>query len=66
MSKIISNDNKRELHLKNIIYPSSLTKKKLNIQNIISESKRIVTLSNNKTNLNNISNYLNKNKIIKK
>ena len=66
MSKIISNDNKKELHLKNIIYPSSLTKKKLNIQNIISESKRIVTLSNNQTNLNNISNYLNQNKIIKK
>ena len=61
-----TNLNKKNLSLKNIIFMSPLSRTKLNIPNLISETKRILTTGNNHIkNSTNVSNYKNKsNKIL--
>ena len=61
-----TNLNKKNLSLKNIIFMSPLSRTKLNIPNLISETKRILTTGNNHIkNSSNVSNYKNKsNKIL--
>ena len=50
---------KKNLHLKHMIFTSPLTKRKITIPNIISDTKRISTQTNTQTNSTNTSNYLN-------
>ena len=59
MSSKISGLNKKNLHLKQMIFTSPLTKRKLTIPNIISDTKRLITQTNTQTNSTNTSNYLN-------
>ena len=58
-STFSSSLNKKNLRLKNIIFMSPLSRTKLNIPNLISDTKRNLT-NNNKYNSNNVSNYNNK------
>ena len=60
-----TNINRKNLKLKNIIFMSPLSRTKLNIPNLISQTKRILTTTGNNQILN-VSNYINKtNKILK-
>ena len=64
---MISNTNKKNFKLKNIIFMSPLSRTKLNIPNLITQTKRILTTTGNNRILNstNVSNYVNKsNKIL--
>ena len=64
---MISNTNKKNFKLKNIIFMSPLSRTKLNIPNLITQTKRILTTTGNNRILNstNVSNYINKsNKIL--
>ena len=59
-----TNINRKNLKLKNIIFMSPLSRTKLNIPNLISQTKRILTTTGNNQILN-VSNYINKsNKIL--
>ena len=59
-----TNINRKNLKLKNIIFMSPLSRTKLNIPNLISQTKRILTTTANNQILN-VSNYINKsNKIL--
>ena len=62
MSSVYSSSlNKKNLKLKNIIFMSPLSRTKLNIPNIITDTKRLFTTNrNNKIDSINLSHYNNK------